>query len=85
MSDPWRMRRESARRALPGVVRPPGPAVRLLPRHHGPEGRRRRDDRLAATTSTRTHLEAAAKAKKDAYCEKPLAMDMESLKRAATR
>ena len=29
-----------------------------------------------------THLEAAAKAKKDAYCEKPLAMDMESLKRA---
>ncbi|MFH1921381.1 MAG: Gfo/Idh/MocA family oxidoreductase [Planctomycetota bacterium] len=27
------------------------------------------------------HLEAAAKAKKDAYCEKPLAMDMESLKR----
>jgi predicted dehydrogenase len=28
------------------------------------------------------HLEAAAKAKKDAYCEKPLAMDMESLKRA---
>ncbi len=28
-----------------------------------------------------THLEAAAKAKKDAYCEKPLAMDMESLKR----
>lgn len=28
-----------------------------------------------------THLEAAAKAKKDAYCEKPLSMDMESLKR----
>jgi predicted dehydrogenase len=28
------------------------------------------------------HLEAAAKAKKNAYCEKPLAMDMESLKRA---
>ncbi len=28
-----------------------------------------------------THLEAAARAKKDAYCEKPLAMDMESLKR----
>ena len=27
------------------------------------------------------HLEAAAKAKKDAYCEKPLAMDMESLNR----
>ena len=27
------------------------------------------------------HLEAAAKVKKDAYCEKPLAMDMESLKR----
>ena len=26
------------------------------------------------------HLEAAAKVKKDAYCEKPLAMDMESLK-----
>jgi hypothetical protein len=31
------------------------------------------------------HLEAAAKVKKDAYVEKPLAMDMESLKRAATR
>jgi len=29
-----------------------------------------------------THLEAAAKAKKDAYCEKPLATDMESLKSA---
>ncbi|MBN1909899.1 MAG: Gfo/Idh/MocA family oxidoreductase, partial [Pirellulales bacterium] len=29
-----------------------------------------------------THLEAAAKAKKDAYCEKPLAMDLEKLKRA---
>ncbi len=28
-----------------------------------------------------THLEAAAKAKKDAYCEKPLAMTMESLNR----
>ncbi len=27
------------------------------------------------------HLEAAALAEKDAYCEKPLAMDMESLKR----
>jgi predicted dehydrogenase len=27
------------------------------------------------------HLEAAATVKKDAYCEKPLAMDMESLKR----
>jgi len=27
------------------------------------------------------HLEAAAQAKKDAYCEKPLAMDMASLKR----
>ena len=32
-----------------------------------------------------THLEAAAKAKKDAYCEKPLAMDMESLKTALRR
>jgi len=29
-----------------------------------------------------THLEAAAKAGKDAYCEKPLSMDLESLKRA---
>lgn len=29
-----------------------------------------------------THLEAAAKAKKDVYCEKPLAMDFEKLKRA---
>ncbi len=28
-----------------------------------------------------THLEAATRVKKDAYCEKPLAMDMESLKR----
>ena len=29
-----------------------------------------------------THLEAAAKAKKDAYCEKPLAMTLETLKSA---
>jgi len=29
-----------------------------------------------------THLEAAAKARKDVYCEKPLAMDVEKLKRA---
>ncbi len=29
-----------------------------------------------------THLEAAAKAKKDVYCEKPLAMDFDRLKRA---
>ena len=29
-----------------------------------------------------THLEATAKAKKDAYCEKPLAMDFEKLKSA---
>lgn len=29
-----------------------------------------------------THLEAAAKAKKDVYVEKPLSMDLESLKRA---
>jgi len=28
------------------------------------------------------HLEATAKAKKDVYCEKPLAMDLEKLKRA---
>jgi len=29
-----------------------------------------------------THLEATAQAKKDVYCEKPLAMDLEPLKRA---
>jgi len=29
-----------------------------------------------------THLEAAARAGKDAYCEKPLSMDLETLKRA---
>lgn len=29
-----------------------------------------------------THLEAAAKAKKDVYCEKPLSMDLKSLKSA---
>jgi predicted dehydrogenase len=29
-----------------------------------------------------THLEAAAKSKKDVYCEKPLAMDFDKLKRA---
>ena len=75
----------ASRGAMPGVVRPPGPAVRLVSRHPGPGRHRRRDDRLAATTSTAAHLEAAAKAKKDAYCEKPLAMDMASLNRVRRR
>ena len=37
---------------------------------------------IASPDHHTTHLEAAAKAEKDAYCEKPLAMDIETLKDA---
>ena len=76
VADPAR----ASSRPLPGVVRPPG---RQFVSYRDILDLKDVDAVMIASCDHHhaTHLEAAAKAKKDAYCEKPLAMDMESLKR----
>ncbi len=80
MSDPWRIRRErAAEQCREWYGRPARQFVSY-------RDILALDDIDAVMIASCDHhhaaqLEAAAKAKKDAYCEKPLAMDMESLKR----
>jgi len=80
VSDPWRVRRErAAARAEQWYGRPARQFSKALDVIHCPDV----DAVMIASCDHQhcAHLEAAAKAKKDAYCEKPLAMSMESLTR----
>lgn len=81
VSDPWRIRRERAAERCKGWYG--RPARQFVSYREIIE----RDDIDAVMIAScdhhhAAHLEAAARAGKDAYCEKPLAMDMESLRKA---
>jgi len=80
VSDPWRLRRErAAARCQQWYGRP----AKQFASYRDILALEDVDAVMIASCDHHhaAHLEAAAKAKKDAYCEKPLAMDMESLKR----
>jgi predicted dehydrogenase len=80
VSDPWRMRRErAAARCQEWYGRP----ARQFVSYRDIVGLKDVDAVMIASCDHHhaTHLEAAAKEKKDAYCEKPLAMNIESLNR----
>ncbi len=80
VSDPWRVRRErAAARCQEWYNRP----ARQFASYRDILALDDVDAVMIASCDHHhaVHLEAAAKVKKDAYCEKPLAMDMESLKR----
>jgi predicted dehydrogenase len=80
VSDPWRMRRErAAARCQQWYGRP----ARQCVSYREIMDLQDIDAVMIASCDHHhaTHLEAAAQAKKDAYCEKPLAMDIASLKR----
>jgi predicted dehydrogenase len=80
VSDPWRIRRErAAARCQQWYGRP----AKQFASYRDILALKDVDAVMIASCDHHhtTHLEAAAKAKKDAYCEKPLAMDMESLNR----
>jgi len=80
VSDPWRVRRErAAEQAREWYGRP----ARQFVSYRDILALDDIDAVMIASCDHHhaAHLEAAAKAKKDAYCEKPLAMDMESLTR----
>jgi predicted dehydrogenase len=80
VSDPWRIRRErAAARCQEWYGRP----ARQFASYLDILGLKDIDAVMIASCDHHhaAHLEAAAKANKDAYCEKPLAMDMQSLKR----
>ena len=77
--DPWRIARErAATKAKEWFGREPRQCVS----YRDVVGRDDVDAVMIASCDHQhtTHLEAAAKAKKDAYCEKPLAMDLGRLK-----
>jgi len=79
VSDPWRLRRErAAARCQQWYGRP----ARQFVSYRDIVALDDVDAVMIASCDHHhaTHLEAVARAKKDAYCEKPLAMDMESLK-----
>lgn len=80
VSDPWRIRRE---RAAGRCKEWYGRAAKQFASYRDILALKDVDAVMIASCDHQhaVHLEAAAKAKKDAYCEKPLAMDMESLKR----
>lgn len=80
VSDPWRMRRErAAARCQEWYGRP----ARQFVSYRDIMALKDVDAVMIASCDHHhaTHLEAAAKEKKDAYCEKPLAMNIESLNR----
>lgn len=80
VSDPWRVRRQrAAARCQEWYGRP----ARQFVSYRDVLALKDIDAVMIASCDHHhaAHLEAAAAAKKDAYCEKPLAMDMESLKR----
>ncbi len=80
VSDPWRPRRErAAARCKEWYSRP----ARAFSSYRDILALDDIDAVMIASCDHQhaAHLEAAARAKKDAYCEKPLAMDMESLNR----
>ncbi len=76
--DPWKQRRETGARR-PGVVRP----ARQFVSYRDLVDLKDVDAVMIASPDHLhcLHLEAAIKAKKDAYVEKPLAMDMATLNR----
>jgi predicted dehydrogenase len=80
VSDPWRIRRE---RAAARCQEWYGRAARQFSSYLDILGLKDVDAVMIASCDHHhaAHLEATAKAKKDAYCEKPLAMEMDSLKR----
>ncbi|NLS92603.1 MAG: Gfo/Idh/MocA family oxidoreductase [Planctomycetaceae bacterium] len=80
VADPWRTRRE---RAAARCQEWYGRAARQFVSYRDIMDLKDVDAVMIASCDHQhtTHLEAAARAKKDAYCEKPLAMDMKSLKR----
>jgi len=80
VSDPWRIRRErAAARCRQWYGRP----ARQFASYRAIMDLKDIDAVMIASCDHHhaAHLEAAAQAKKDAYCEKPLAMDMNSLNR----
>jgi predicted dehydrogenase len=81
VSDPWRVRRE---RAAARCQEWYGRAARQFASYRDILALDDIDAVMIASCDHHhaTHLEAAANVKKDAYCEKPLAMDMASLNRA---
>lgn len=80
VSDPWRLRREMASAKCKEWY---GRPARQFVSYRDIMALDDIDAVLIASPDHHhcLHLEAAAKVKKDAYCEKPLAMDMESLRR----
>jgi len=80
VADPWRIRRErAAARCQEWYGRP----ARQFASYRAIMELKDIDAVMIASCDHHhaAHLEAAARAKKDAYCEKPLAMDMKSLNR----
>jgi predicted dehydrogenase len=79
VSDPWRIRRE---RAAARCQQWYGRAAQQFSSYLDVLAVKGVDAVMIASCDHHhaAHLEAAAKAKKDAYCEKPLAMDIQSLK-----
>ncbi len=80
VSDPWRIRRERAAERCKEWY---GRTAKQFASYRDILALKDVDAVMIASCDHQhaVHLEEAAKAKKDAYCEKPLAMDMESLKR----
>jgi len=80
VSDPWRIRRERAAERCKEWY---GRTAKQFSSYRDILALKDVDAVMIASCDHQhaVHLEETAKAKKDAYCEKPLAMDMDSLKR----